>query len=411
MKVHGRFFDNQTFEFLTLIALGSAPCRLAEVGEVLATVRAIEDDDMQSWFDGWMATAERVEDIAKRAESGKHVQTARDAYLRASMYIGTALFNILGTSQADQTAVVWKRHRDNAEAAFRLWPTPIEKVAIPYEETTLEGYFFSGGEGRRPLVIFNNGSDGTVVEMLTFGLDEAVRRGYHALTFDGPGQGQALYVQQLYFRHDWEHVITPVIDWIGAREDVDIARVALHGCSQAGYWVPRAAAFEKRLAAVVADPGVVDVATSWLAHFPQELIDLYRSGDRTSFEAAMSQGDADPATRAMAAKRMEPYGIESMFDLLSELEKWNLTDVAGQIECAVLITDPEGEQFWPGQSKQLYELLTCTKALIEFTAAEGANWHCEPMAPIVRSHRVLDWLDETLERGRRHASFDGSSDD
>jgi hypothetical protein len=47
---------------------------------------------------------------------------------------------------------------------------------------------FSGGEGRRPLVIFNNGSDGTVVGMLTVGLDEAARRGYHAPTFDGPGQ-------------------------------------------------------------------------------------------------------------------------------------------------------------------------------------------------------------------------------
>lgn len=191
-------------------------------------------------------------------------------------------------------------------------------------------------------------------------------------------------------------MIAPVLDWATGRDDVDGARVALHGCSQAGYWVPRAAAFERRLAAAVVDPGVVDVATSWLAHFPQPLIDLYRSGDRESFEAAMQEGDMDPTTAAMVAKRMEPYGTDSMYDILVELEKWSLADVAGQVECPVLITDPEGEQFWPGQSKQLYDLLQSPKTLMEFTAAEGANRHCEPLAPILRSHRVLDWLDETL---------------
>src|SRR5271154_2925335 len=45
-----------------------------------------------------------------------------------------------------------------------------------------------------------------------------------------------------------------------AREDVDGDRIAVIGVSQAGYWVPRALAFEHRLAAAVADGGVVDVA-------------------------------------------------------------------------------------------------------------------------------------------------------
>ena len=31
--------------------------------------------------------------------------------------------------------------------------------------------------------------------------------------------------------------------------------LALYGISQAGYWVPRALAFEHRIAAAVADPG------------------------------------------------------------------------------------------------------------------------------------------------------------
>ncbi len=392
------FFKDETFEFLTLIALGSASCRLAEVGEVLATVAEVREGDAESWFDAWMKTGERIEKLAREAEADGHRQTACGSYLRAAMYMGTAFFNILGTSHAGEKVDVWKRHRANAESAFGLWPTPVQKVAIPYEDTTLEGFFFNGGNGRRPLLIFNNGSDGTVVEMLSFGLDEAVKRGYHALAFDGPGQGQALYVQGLPFRYDWERVITPIIDWAVARTDVDAAKIALFGCSQAGYWVPRAAAFEHRLAAAAVDPGVVKVNTSWIDHFPKPLMQLYHAGKRQQFDDALEAAVDDPAMAALGAKRMEPFGTDSAFDILTELERWNLTDVAGRIRCPMLITDPEGEQFWPGQSRQLYDLLKSPKSLIHFTAIEGANWHCEPMTPLLRSHRILDWLDTTLGR-------------
>jgi dipeptidyl aminopeptidase/acylaminoacyl peptidase len=243
-----------------------------------------------------------------------------------------------------------------------------------------------------------------VVEMLAMGLDEAARSGYHALTFDGPGQGQALYEQDLFFRHDWEHVITPVVDWAVARDDVDAEAIALAGWSQAGYWIPRAAAFEHRLAAAAVDPGVVKVGTSWTQHFPEELMELYRAGDREQFDGAMQAAGGDPAMATMLAKRMEPYGTDSMFEMLTELEHWDLTDVAKDVRCPVLITDPEDEQFWPGQSRELYDLIEASKNLVRFTAAEGANWHCEPMAPVVRSHRLLDWLDETLGSRRESAA-------
>ncbi len=62
----------------------------------------------------------------------------------------------------------------------------------------------------------------------------------------------------------------------------------------------------------------------------------------------------------------------------------------------MLVTDPEGEQFWPGQSEQLYAALPGPKALVKFTAAEGADRHCEPMGRSLLEQRVFDWLDETL---------------
>jgi hypothetical protein len=111
-------------------------------------------------------------------------------------------------------------------------------------------------------VVLNNGSDGPTSHMGLFGGWVALERGWHAMTFDGPGQQAALFLQGMPFRPDWEAVLTPVVDAMVARPDVDPGRLAVIGVSQAGYWVPRALAFEHRFAAAVADPGVVDVTSS-----------------------------------------------------------------------------------------------------------------------------------------------------
>ena len=61
----------------------------------------------------------------------------------------------------------------------------------------------------------------------------------------------------------------------------------------------------------------------------------------------------------------------------SAARAYALTDeVIGQITCPVLVTDPDHEQFWPGQSRELYDKLPAGKALIRFTEEEGADSHC-----------------------------------
>ena len=62
----------------------------------------------------------------------------------------------------------------------------------------------------------------------------------------------------------------------------------------------------------------------------------------------------------------------------------------------LLITEPEDEQFGPGQSQALYDRLPGPRQLVRFTAAEDANRHCEPMGLAVRDARVFDWLDRYL---------------
>ena len=128
------------------------------------------------------------------------------------------------------------------------------------------------------------------------------------------------------------------------------------------------------------------------------MIQLLESGDDADFDSYFAQGvEDDPVARTTLAKRKEPYGSDSMAVILHVLEEWDLTDVAGQITCPILITEPEDEQFWPGQSRQLFDLVgSPVNELMSFTAEEGGNWHCEPMAPQLRAQRIFDWLAEVV---------------
>lgn len=88
------------------------------------------------------------------------------------------------------------------------------------------------------------------------GAAAALQRGYTCLTFEGPGQGATIRLQRIPFRHDWENVITPVVDDLHTRPEVDKQRIALMGISLGGLWALRAAAYEHRLAACIANDGL-----------------------------------------------------------------------------------------------------------------------------------------------------------
>lgn len=78
------------------------------------------------------------------------------------------------------------------------------------------------------------------------------------------------------------------------------------------------------------------------------------------------------------------------------MRSYVLSDVASQITAPVMICDPENESFWPGQAQQLADAVGGPAHLVTFTAAEGADMHCEPMARSLVHQRMYDWLADTL---------------
>ncbi|GAA1847939.1 alpha/beta fold hydrolase [Pseudonocardia ailaonensis] len=392
------FFKNDSFRFAVEIALGETYHQATDAGEILSTIARIPNGDTTAWVREWSATADRLAHLAGEAEATGHLRSAAARWLRASSYYAQAC------EQADATGTfteVWDRHRlawdrfvDRTNA---LGDVVIERIAVPYQDTTLPGHLFrTPGTGPRRTLIYVNGSDGSVIGAWAHCAAAALSRGWTVVTVDGPGQNAALLRQDIPFRPDWEAVLTPLVDLLHTRPDVDTDRIAVLGVSQGGFWVPRAVAHEHRVAAAVADPGVVDVSTLMLGQLPHFLRTLLDRGEREKFDKDMDWGlTLPPGLRTSLAWRMRPYAVTSYFDFFTAVLDYRLTgeDLAA-IRCPMLVTDPEHEQFWPGQSAQLADGLSCPVTLLPFTAAEGADGHCEPLAQGLREERILDWLDD-----------------
>jgi hypothetical protein len=152
----------------------------------------------------------RYFDLAEKSAAAGHHVSAREAYLRACNYNRASYPFLFGTPVDPRLIEAFDREVDAFLRAAAHFEPPIEPVEIPYEGTTLPGYFYRVDDSGRPrqTLIATNGYD-TTVQVMHFGhAVAAVRRGYNCLIFDGPGQGRVLYKQGVHMRPEWENVVT-----------------------------------------------------------------------------------------------------------------------------------------------------------------------------------------------------------
>jgi hypothetical protein len=265
--------DRCEHELRALVAAARWGAADPEVVEAVAA--RLPDGGGVAWVQEWTAVGGAAWASAKREESA-------GGYLHAASYYSAAFALLEESDGLVEEERLWERQRECWDRAVGLFGG--ERLSIAYEHTSLPGYFFSAGSGARPLVVMDHGGRAPTSSAWAAGGAAARARGYHWMTFDGPGRQAALRRQGLVLRPDWEAVLGPVADAMVARADVDASRMAVIGIDHAGYGIARGLAFEERFAAAVLAPGIVDASRPWLNSLPTPARAALLDDDRDWFD-------------------------------------------------------------------------------------------------------------------------------
>ncbi|MBC7468254.1 MAG: alpha/beta fold hydrolase, partial [Ramlibacter sp.] len=244
---------------IEMAAWGAAS--IGEIDQIGQKLRGHEGDN-ERWWSEWTAMAKRIEGFGDVEEEQGHRLTSGAFYLRAAIYY------FCGERFVPPSERKWDTYR-SCLRCFRLgverrYPQ-IERVEVPYEGTTLPAWLLKADVvGKAPAVVMFDGLDNAKEMSVLFGGVEIARRGIHVLAIDGPGQGEALRLQGIPSRYDYEVPAGAAYDWLAGRAEVDPRRVAVMGFSMGGYYAPRAAAMDPRFAACVAWGGHFDYHESWV---------------------------------------------------------------------------------------------------------------------------------------------------
>jgi hypothetical protein len=155
------YFDNEYFDGQLLRAVSYTAYGGADIGECFETAGRIKEGDRDSWYEWWTKTADRMNADTQESLKGEHTESARRAYMRASNYYRAAEFEVRDDPKDPRSLQGWQGSHDCFAEAARLFDPAFEAVEVPYEGTTLPGYFFrpdNSGE-RRPTVITMTGMD------------------------------------------------------------------------------------------------------------------------------------------------------------------------------------------------------------------------------------------------------------
>jgi 2,6-dihydroxypseudooxynicotine hydrolase len=220
-----------------------------ELGDLTTTVGRI--NDWSDWGAEWMKTAQGHEELGEAAWTDGRRLSAVNHFLSAARCYHLSYFLSVDDEQAHAHGLA-KMLECHDRALPYMEPT-VEKVAIPFPEADLSGLLsIPAGKGPHPVVIFLPGLDSTK-EQRHGGRGSLLRRGMAVLSLDGPGQGEIS--SKLPIRHDYEVAVSAAIDFLEGHDRIDAIRVGLIGASLGGYYACRAAAFEPRVSAAVANCG------------------------------------------------------------------------------------------------------------------------------------------------------------
>lgn len=394
---------DESFNFNILAYLGSAPYQGADIGEVLVAANNIKDGDFESFYQAFNGLADRVHKQATAINATKYPVSARNAFFRSSTYYRAADVYLHGNWSDPRIDELWKKQAADYNKAIKLLPQPGKRVEIKASNFTVPAIFFKCNQpGRRPTVILGQGYDGAMEDLYHVMGEALIQRGMNAIVYEGPGQPTVRRYQDLGFIPEWESVVTPVVDYLHTRNDVDTGKVALMGYSFGGFLAPRAAAFEHRLAAVVAIDGVYDFGEAILGQFGSDATKAVRAGKKELVDQLGRQIQTDPESSTSMRWGINQgewtFKTRSAYDFVTKAQKYSLKGIIQNIKAPVFIGNAESDMFFGGQAEKLAKELGKLGTFHIFENVQGAGEHCQVGSSVLMNQVSLDWLEDIFAK-------------
>lgn len=269
--------QDDSFNFQLLLQLGNARYGAAEAAEILSAARVIQPGNFSSFNTTFYQLAINREMEAESHNTSSDIVSARDSFFIAADYYRNADFYLHGNWSDPLIDWYWTKQTECFNKANSMLPVPGVRVTLPADGFDTIGIFFGAGpynaNCKRPTLLAGNGYDAAQEDSYHSIGRAAPQRGWNVMTYEGPGQPTVRRDQNIGFIPDWEKAVTPAVDYLAGRSDVDMDRLALIGISMGGYLAARAAAFEPRIKAVLLQDGVFSVseASSILFRQPDSL--------------------------------------------------------------------------------------------------------------------------------------------
>lgn len=362
------FPDNYAWSFQVLRGIAESHFGGGDFNEIHMLCSKIKHNDNDSWFNEWMKMGQTVMDMGDKACSEGHMVSAKEAFFRAANYFRLSEFFLSPFDDRRKTS--YSKCVECFHAAVKL-SSNIEIVEIPYEKSSLSGYFLCADKNmRKPTVLFFGGLDSTAEELYFTAGTAFLDRGWNCLIVDGPGQGKSLRVKGIHTVYNYEKPVGSVVDYMLTRKEVDPEKIVLMAMSMGGYYAPRAAAFEHRLAACIVWGANYDLGKLWASR---------------------------PDNHPLVHHIQWVLGVNSIKEARELLKNFSLEGIGEKIKCPTFVLHGADDvQVSYKDAERLYNDMTCPKKLKIFSTEEGGSAHCQYDNLHLAHYEITNWLEDVF---------------
>ncbi|MFC2129618.1 alpha/beta hydrolase family protein [Bacteroidota bacterium] len=313
---------------------------------------------------------------------------AEERFLNAAIYYRSAEFYIINANSEKEK--LYKKFSDLFYEAMK--DESFERFEIPYNETYLPGLKVPAIENKKGTIVMHGGFDSFIEEWF-FMIQYLSNNGYEVIAFEGPGQGAALKKYGVALDIEWEKPTKAVLDYF------DLNDVTLWGLSMGGWYCLRAAAFEPRIARVIAAGHSID----YMKSMPKILYDLHmlflkklRNYSNKMAEKSLKKGKGLEAwmmgNLMYITKKETPLDA---YDVFLELNDKNIHSEL--VRQDVLYLTGRKDHFVPFKMHKLQlKALTNARSVTDvvFTKETQAHNHCQIGNIGLALDTMLKWLEE-----------------